>query len=556
MLAKNEILQGRYRIVRQLGHGGMGAVYEAVDERFGEPIALKEIVIGSANEKQKSLIIKAFEREAKSLAKARHEAIPYVRDYFTELDRQFLVMELVEGDDLETMLEKRGKPFPVDDVVFWIDQLLDALDYLHNLNPPIIHRDIKPQNLKLSFRRKIKLLDFGIAKSGDRTSTITNQTFVGATLDYSPIEQILRVIDAAFREFILLKHKEKAENILNQYTDARCDIYALGATFYHLLTNRLPESATRRTLAVWEGKEDPLPNPSQLNAEIPTQISACLLKAMEIERDNRFSSATEMQEALQTAMAEEKTRKKEKTLPLIEPEHLPTVEEEKNPEQDLTQAITERLIPEFEVKTEAENETTVLESTAPTEPLDKLPLETSDSLGFSITDSSLKQKHETLLSESISNSDLTGDSYFEEVLPDKKKTVHKPFSFMEREIAAGLKNHAKMFWLLPIAAFGVLTASSIGGIIWLSNWNSTDSTKPAANIEVSTPTTTPTIKPNISPSVQATPKTSISRKVDERPKTTVAPKSAPINTPVKTQRSKPKPKPTQDPNCVFTNSCR
>lgn len=179
MLEINTLLQNRYRIVNQLGHGGMGAVYKAIDERFGEPIALKEILIeltNANNEKQRGLITKAFEREAKALAKASHEVVPYVRDYFIELDRQFLVMELVEGKDLAEILEQNDKPFSLKDNLKWLDQLLDALDYLHNLKPPIIHRDIKPQNLKLNFRRKIKLLDFGIAKSVDNAaSTITNQ---------------------------------------------------------------------------------------------------------------------------------------------------------------------------------------------------------------------------------------------------------------------------------------------------------------------------------------------------------------------------------------------
>lgn len=550
MLAKNEILQGRYRIVHQLGHGGMGAVYEAIDERFGEPIALKEIYINSANEKQKNLIAKAFEREAKALAKARHEAIPYVRDYFSEFDRQFLVMELVEGKDLAEMLEERGAPFPLEDVWQWIDQLLDTLDYLHNLKPPIIHRDIKPQNLKLSFRRKIKLLDFGIAKSGDKFSTITNQTFVGATLDYSPIEQILRVIDAAFREFILLKHKEKAEKILNQYTDARCDIYAVGATVYHLLTNRLPESATKRTLAVWENKEDPLPNPSQLNAEIPPQVSDCLLKAMEIERKNRFSSALEMQKVLQTAIAEEMRRKNEKISPLIEPEILPIIEEEQIPEQNLTQAVTEKLIPEIEAKYETEKEI-IPASSLPTEPLNKFPSDTNPSY------ETIKSS-KTRPSENLSEAESAKARNIAQTAENKQQ-IAPAFSIKEENS----NSKGKMFWLLLTAALGVLTISGIGGIVWLSDSSSSiESNKPAANVVISSPTPAPTIaptiKPSVSPSVLPTPAPTQNKPVvteTAKPKPTAAPKRTPVIVP--TTRTTPKrgKTPNMSDDCIYNGKC-
>ncbi len=183
MLLVNEILHSRYRILRQLGHGGMGAVYEAHDSVFDTTCALKEIMIAtnSQNAKQQELLLRAFEREAKLLAKIKHEAVPHVRDYFTDTNRQFLVMELVEGKDLGGLLEERQTPFPLEDVLRWMEQLLDGLDYLHTQNPPIYHRDLKPQNLKITPRGKIKLLDFGIAKGGaeaPNSTTINNQTFV------------------------------------------------------------------------------------------------------------------------------------------------------------------------------------------------------------------------------------------------------------------------------------------------------------------------------------------------------------------------------------------
>ena len=310
MLAIDTVLQSRYRIVHQLGQGGMGAVYKACDERLNKTVAIKEVIfkLETADDlNQRNLIQKAFQREANSLVKARHEAVPDITDYFSELESSFLVMEYVAGDDLAKMLEKRGKPFSFEEVSPWINQLLEALEYLHNLMPPILHRDVKPQNLKLNERQKIKLLDFGIARSADKNSTISNHTFLAATLNYAPIEQVLRVIAPTFREFILLKHRDEAEKFIEQDTDARCDIFGVGATFYHLLTNQMPVDVTERALGIWEKGADKLAIPSEINPEIPPGVSDWLLKAMAFERENRFTSASEMQEALQRIAGEIKT---------------------------------------------------------------------------------------------------------------------------------------------------------------------------------------------------------------------------------------------------------
>lgn len=140
MLVPETVLQGRYRIIRQLGQGGMGAVYEAVDERLDTTIALKETFF--ADERLR----KQFEREARLLARLHHPALPRVSDHFQEGDGQFLVMQFIAGDDLAEMIVQRRGPFPTDQVITWADQLGDALDYLHTQNPQIIHRDIKPQS--------------------------------------------------------------------------------------------------------------------------------------------------------------------------------------------------------------------------------------------------------------------------------------------------------------------------------------------------------------------------------------------------------------------------
>ena len=317
MLGTNELLQGRYKINRQLGQGGMGAVYEAEDaKQFGKTVALKEILTALtdvSDSKQHELFRSAFEREAKILMQVDHEAFPQVIDYFSEGNRQFLVMQLIQGRDLNDLLIKRQSAFSLEQVCNWADQLLDALDYLHTLTPPIIHRDIKPQNLKLTNRGKIKLLDFGIAKGIDPKSsvTITNATMVAATLHYSPSEQLLRVIDPITRDALQMIYGEKMEHILEQNADLRSDIYSLAATLYHLLTNKPPTDSLKRTIEFWRENPDNLIPPHQINPAIPPEISEWLIKAMEIDRDKRYSSAHEMRKALHRVAAGESIREEE-----------------------------------------------------------------------------------------------------------------------------------------------------------------------------------------------------------------------------------------------------
>src|SRR2546429_4564341 len=178
MLAANTVLQTRYRIIRQLGRGGMGTVYEALDQRLDTIVALKECHFVEER------LQKQFEREARLLARLRHPAMTKVFDHFGENDGQFLVMEFIAGEDLFEMIRAGRAPFPLTDVLRWADQLLDALDYLHTQSPPIIHRDIKPQNLKLTGRGQIILLDFGLAKGF--IGQISQVTESGSIFGFTP----------------------------------------------------------------------------------------------------------------------------------------------------------------------------------------------------------------------------------------------------------------------------------------------------------------------------------------------------------------------------------
>ena len=271
MLTPDTILQGRYRIIRQLGQGGMGAVYEAVDQRLDTTVALKETLFTDER------LRRQFEREARLLARLHHPALPRVSDHFSEGDGQFLVMQFIPGDDLSEMSARRQGPFPPTQVISWADQLLDALDYLHTQDPQIIHRDIKPQNLKLTSRGQIILLDFGLAKGqgGDISRVTTAASIFGYTPNYAPLEQIQGL-----------------------GTDLRSDLYSLSATLYHLLTGVKPPDALTRAAALVNGQPDPLLPPSQANASVPSIVDNVLTKAMSQNREQRYASAEEMRKAL------------------------------------------------------------------------------------------------------------------------------------------------------------------------------------------------------------------------------------------------------------------
>src|SRR4030095_1865108 len=252
MIEPGTILQDRYLLTKQIGQGGMGAVYIATDQRFGSTVALKETFFDDPN------LRKACEREARLLNHLRHPALPRVSDHFVEDEGQFLVMEYIAGDDLAEKLKERGGAFTPSEVLNWADQLLDALDYLHTQEPPVIHRDIKPQNLKLTARQHIVLLDFGLAKGtlAQTKVTATGSVF-GYSRNYAPLEQIQ-----------------------GAGTDPRSDLYSLAATLYHLMTGVTPPDALTRATAVLNGHPDPLKPASEVHAQVTPAVAGVLSKAM------------------------------------------------------------------------------------------------------------------------------------------------------------------------------------------------------------------------------------------------------------------------------------
>jgi serine/threonine protein kinase len=231
-LVIGELLRERYRIIRPIGQGGMGAVYLAEDDRLtGRQCAIKEVV-SDPNASESALIQsqEQFYREASILARLDHPNLPKVSDYFSEAGTEILVMDYVPGDDLKTIMDKaraNNKLLNVSEVLRWTVQILDALAYLHAQDMPVVHRDIKPSNIKLTPSGVIKLVDFGLAKllsAEERTITVVQGR---GSIYYTPLEQY---------------------GGDTGHTDVRTDIYAVSATLYHLLSGKPPAEAKIRFL--------------------------------------------------------------------------------------------------------------------------------------------------------------------------------------------------------------------------------------------------------------------------------------------------------------------
>ncbi|MFQ5922638.1 MAG: serine/threonine protein kinase [Anaerolineales bacterium] len=270
-------LRERYVVTRVIGRGGMGSIYLAEDNRLsGRICAIKEVY--QASDLPAELRAQGrdqFYREASVLAQLDHPNLPKVSDFFTEDGRDYLVMDYVPGDDLKSLMDqarRKSKFLPLEDVLVWGVQIADALNYMHSQDPPVIHRDLKPSNLKLTPNGLIKLVDFGLVKQmvpDEMTVTVIQGR---GTATYTPLEQY---------------------GGDTGHTDPRSDIYALGATLYHLLTNQQPLEAKQRFL-----RPHGLRPPSEFNPEIEPSLEEAVLWAMALHPDERPDDATSFRQAL------------------------------------------------------------------------------------------------------------------------------------------------------------------------------------------------------------------------------------------------------------------
>ncbi|RRR74590.1 MAG: hypothetical protein EI684_06685 [Candidatus Viridilinea halotolerans] len=267
------LIHGRYLVQRMVGRGGMGAVYAALDQRLGTTVALKQMLVTGPG------TTSAFEREAHLLAGLRHPALPRVIDYFGDDSGQFLVMEFIPGTDLGKMLGSAGQPLPVDDVLNWADQALAALNYLHSQQPPIIHRDIKPQNITLTPKGEIVILDFGLAKGLVEGQQQAKSSLLAYTPAYAPLEQIQAV-----------------------GTSPASDIYALAATLYHLLTGQRPPDVLQRVAARANGESDPLEAVDVLNPQVASALAQWLHQGLALDARHRYANGGVMHAALKAVV--------------------------------------------------------------------------------------------------------------------------------------------------------------------------------------------------------------------------------------------------------------
>ena len=313
--------QERYCITEQLGYTDKGAIFEAYDSILKINVMLTEVAgeVKSASPAQQQARKSAFAEKAKVLIGIKHESLPRIHDYFSENDLHYLVLEQTEGTTLDALSERGKKSFSLAEVSGWADQLLDTLNYLHRYVPPVIHRQIKPQNIQLTADGKIKLLALGDAQIfGAKTNTALSTSAADDALPYLPLELIWEGLDPASQKVILSGYDERSEKILEQPADARSDIYGVGATIYYLLTGKTPVDALVRSIEILDGNADPLPPPTELNAEIPAAISEVLMRALEIRRENRFDSAVIMRQVLRTALVRVKERENEEAKQQVE----------------------------------------------------------------------------------------------------------------------------------------------------------------------------------------------------------------------------------------------
>lgn len=261
MLEIGSLVDGKYKILNEVGHGGMSIVYLAMNEKANKQWAIKEVRKDGV--KDFEVVKQSLVAETDMLKKLNHPYLPDIVDVIEDDDRFLIVMDYIQGNSLSKAIEEYGA-LPQDDVIHWAKQLCDVLGYLHSQNPPIIYRDMKPANIMLKPDGNITLIDFGTAREF-KEKNLADTTCLG-TMGYAAPEQF---------------------GGMGQ-TDGRTDIYCLGATLYHLVTGKNPCEPPYEIRPIRE-----------INPSLSGGLERIILKCTQPNPANRYQNAAELMYALE-----------------------------------------------------------------------------------------------------------------------------------------------------------------------------------------------------------------------------------------------------------------
>ena len=272
MASLEGVTLGQYKVIAQMGSGGMATVYKAYHPRLDRYVAIK--MLHEAFQEDKNFLAR-FEREAQIVARLEHPHIVPVFDFDEYNGRPYLVMKYIEGQTLKAVLD--AQPLTMDDILKIIPPVASALDYAHEQG--VLHRDIKPSNIIIDTNGVPYLTDFGLARMAQLGESTLSQDVLLGTPHYISPEQAMG----------------------NRDLDARTDLYSLGVVLYELVVGRVPFSADTPFAIIHDHIYRQLPKPSAINPEITPEVDAVLEKALAKSPADRYASATEMINAFRAA---------------------------------------------------------------------------------------------------------------------------------------------------------------------------------------------------------------------------------------------------------------
>lgn len=291
-MEKGHLLGGRYKIISVLGEGGMANVYLAEDIILQRKVAVKVLRLDLQKDPQ---TIQRFQREALSTSELSHPHIVSILDVGTEGDRHYLVMDYVDGPDLEKYIQ-RNNPIPLPKVIDIMDQILSAVALAHKHN--VIHRDLKPQNILMDKKGNIKIVDFGIAIALNQSTMTQTNTAMGSVHYMSP------------------------EQARGSMATKQSDIYSLGIILYKLLTGTVPFTGENAVAVALKHFQEKTPSLRDKNPTIPQPLENVVFKATAKDPRDRYKSVLEMKKDLDTCLDS-----KRKDEPVYKPDHDPSADE-------------------------------------------------------------------------------------------------------------------------------------------------------------------------------------------------------------------------------------